>query len=303
MRNDEKGDRDEESNDDDVLDVGAETEYLEDEHEEELTRMRSVELLRDVIETAEFDDATGEVTLRASTSPEGIDLAARFDSLDELRAFLLEFGFYDIRRLGESEAVFGHGGIHRVDSTAVEDALEESNADELFSKIELKGTRLFRVEPTILLPNVRIHIATINEELVRHLAGHPEQLQGLDPRRFEELVCELFGDFGYEVILTPRSRDGGFDIRAIHKDSVGTLLYLVECKRYQRDRPVGVEIVRSLYGVAAAERASCGVLATTSYFTRGAKEFAKKAQYQLSLRDFDDLAGWLRTYPLARKRH
>lgn len=154
----------------------------------------------------------------------------------------------------------------------------------------------------MLIPELRLQIAQVNEELVKHLAANPQALHSLDPRRFEELVGELFRDLGYEVILTPRSRDGGVDIRAIHKSSVGTLLYLVECKRYGPQQPVGVEIVRSLYGVAAAERATCGVLATTSYFTKGAKEFAKTLQYQLSLRDYSDLMVWLKQYPTANRR-
>ncbi len=80
------------------------------------------------------------------------------------------------------------------------------------------------------------------------------------------------------------------------------LLYLIECKRYAPSRPVGVEIVRGLYGVATVEKASCGVIATTSHFTKDAKEFANQIKYQMSLRDYTDLAAWLKQYPISRGR-
>jgi restriction endonuclease Mrr len=41
------------------------------------------------------------------------------------------------------------------------------------------------------------------------------------------------------------------------------------------------------------ERASGGILVTTSYFTRPARDFADKVPRQLFLRDFDYLTQWL----------
>ena len=99
---------------------------------------------------------------------------------------------------------------------------------------------------------------------------------------------------GYDVILTPRSKDGGFDVLAFQKASVGKLLTLVECKKYVPNSQVGVESVRSLYGVLEEKRATHGVIATTSTFTRGAREFQQNLEYRLSLSDFDELSAWLR---------
>ena len=47
---------------------------------------------------------------------------------------------------------------------------------------------------------------------------HPELMRNLSPRKFEELVAELFSDMGYEVVLTPATRDGGFDFKAFRKE-------------------------------------------------------------------------------------
>lgn len=68
-------------------------------------------------------------------------------------------------------------------------------------------------------------VATVNDELVHHLARHPELLYELNPRRFEELVAELLKAQGFEPTLTPQTRDGGCDIRAARSDALGSLLY------------------------------------------------------------------------------
>jgi len=121
-------------------------------------------------------------------------------------------------------------------------------------------------------------------------------MRDMHPRKFEELVAELFHRMGYDVILTPRSKDGGFDVLAFQKTGVGKLLTLVECKRYSPKDKVGVGLVRSLYGVVEEKNATHGVIATTSSFTRGARQFQQNLEYRLSLRDFNDLAAWCKEY-------
>lgn len=81
----------------------------------------------------------------------------------------------------------------------------------------------------------------------------------MDPRKFEELIAELLRAKGYEVELTPRTRDGGFDILAIKKGDLGSALTLVECKRYAETNKVDVGIVRGLYGVVEEKRATQGL--------------------------------------------
>jgi restriction endonuclease Mrr len=150
----------------------------------------------------------------------------------------------------------------------------------------------------LLIPEVRIEVAEVNEELIRYLAKHPQLLRDLDPRKFEELVAEIFRAKGFTVELTPATRDGGRDIQAVQKNSIGTFLYFVECKRYSSSRKVGVDVVRSLYGVKQQQRATMGILVTTSSFTKDAIDFASPLEYELSLRDFEALKSWLSQYGL-----
>ena len=113
-------------------------------------------------------------------------------------------------------------------------------------------------------------VKRVTERLVALIAQDPRRLWEIESRQFEELVAELLEDQGYEVTLTPPSSDGGRDLFAARKDTLGSFLYLVECKQYSPERAVGVEVVRSLYGIVSAENATAGIVATTSRFTKGA---------------------------------
>lgn len=153
------------------------------------------------------------------------------------------------------------------------------------------GTPLLPQErPT---PAVRVTVEEINDELLRALDRDISLSRTLAPRRFEDLVAELLSRQGYNVELTPASKDGGKDIYVAKRDDLGSFLYLVECKRYDLDHPVGVEIVRALYGTVQAERATAGLLVTSSIFTRGARDFQRHCQYQVSLRDYAELHRWI----------
>ena len=113
-------------------------------------------------------------------------------------------------------------------------------------------------------------------------------MREMPPRAFEILVAAVFRNHGFDVELTPQTNDGGLDCIAVRNDPLtGLNYYLIECKRYAEDNHVGVGIVRALYGVLADQSATKGIVATTSFFTRGAKEFAQRNSTRLALVDFD----------------
>jgi L-asparaginase len=145
--------------------------------------------------------------------------------------------------------------------------------------------------------NAAIVVANqVSDELVKYLARHPAQLHSLSSRNFEILVAEIFKHHGYNVALTPATRDGGYDFRALFVDGLGIqCLSLVEVKRYAPDNPVDVTIVRSLYGVVSAINAARGIIVTTSRFTKDAKDFQSAVINRISLYDYDDLRQWLLT--------
>lgn len=135
----------------------------------------------------------------------------------------------------------------------------------------------------------------VSDRLLRAVVEAPELLLELHWREFEELVAGLLHRDGFDVELTPPSGDRGADIYARRREPLGPVLYVVECKRFARERRVGPELVRGLYGVVERERATRGILATTSIFTPGARlEASGDLAYRLTLRDAADMRDWIR---------
>ncbi|MBL7075554.1 restriction endonuclease [candidate division KSB1 bacterium] len=149
-------------------------------------------------------------------------------------------------------------------------------------------------DPSIALPKPIVEVSEyLEERLYREVTKNPELMYTLSPRDFERLVAELLNKLGYEITLTPPAKDGGVDIYAARSDEIGRFLFLVECKRYAKTNKVQVDVVRSLYGIVQLEKATAGIIATTSSFTRGAKEFQQEVKHQMQLRDYISLNQWI----------
>jgi restriction system protein len=147
-----------------------------------------------------------------------------------------------------------------------------------------------------LITEIKPSIILTNETLMERLRRQPQSVFELPPRKFEELVAELLSDLGYEVELTPITRDGGKDILAYMSTPHGRLLCLVEVKKYRQDRTVGVELVRQLYGTLIDANASSAMLVTSSSFSPDAQAFQRRHQYKLALRDYGNIVQWIRDY-------
>jgi HJR/Mrr/RecB family endonuclease len=167
--------------------------------------------------------------------------------------------------------------------------------DRIYPHLRDKSELLYPFSPDVQKP-VIIRIREFNKELITYLAKHPNQLYKLNPREFEQLIAHILETLGFDVKLTAPTRDGGYDIVAFGADSIGIKTkYIVECKRYGPDCPVGVRLVRSLYGIKDLNQAHHAVLATTSYFTRDAVAFAQNASVLgLHLKDLNEISKWLK---------
>lgn len=71
--------------------------------------------------------------------------------------------------------------------------------------------------------------------------------------------------------MTCIGADGGIDIK-IH-DNNGNLFAIAQCKSW--NKPIGVSLVRELYGVMASEKVKYGIFLTTSIFSPDALAFSK----------------------------
>lgn len=152
--------------------------------------------------------------------------------------------------------------------------------------------------PKILLPThnkivipaeIKNDVKVVNKSLVEKVAQNPDILYTIQPREFEEMVCELFERKGYKVKLTKQTHDGGKDIIILNDSMLGDLIFYAECKRFSKNHPVEVSLVRELFGVVEADRATAGIMVTTSYYSEEAKDFRNKVKTRMQLIDYVEL--------------
>jgi restriction system protein len=137
-------------------------------------------------------------------------------------------------------------------------------------------------------------ISVVNRQFLNKIAENPSLMYDLSPRQFEKIVAELLESKGYEVKISPATRDGGVDIYAAEKNDLGSFLYLVQCKRYAPEHHVGVGLIRELLGTVELKRATAGILVTSSFFSKDAKELQQQLAYKIGLKDYFGIQKWIK---------
>ena len=134
-------------------------------------------------------------------------------------------------------------------------------------------------------------------EIVRHLQKDPNFLYQIHWRQLEEIIAGAYVREGWsEVILTPRSGDGGRDIIA-SKPGLGSIRILDQIKAYRPGHLVNADEVRAMLGVLEAEQnVSKGFVTTTSSFAPGIETDSRLSRfmpYRLELKGGEQLLQWL----------
>ncbi|HET9162873.1 MAG TPA: restriction endonuclease [Solirubrobacterales bacterium] len=127
-------------------------------------------------------------------------------------------------------------------------------------------------------------------ELRTAIAARPERATQLPPRRFEELVGDVFANEGYRVELTQSTRDGGRDLIVLRESD--EIEAIVEVKRHKKR--VGVDLVRQLRGVQIRDNVPYAILVATMGFSKDAQAEAAAGApealgFTLDLYDIDEL--------------
>ncbi len=140
--------------------------------------------------------------------------------------------------------------------------------------------------------------SVISASQIESLLENQLVLSQLKPREFEELVAELLTRDGWKnVEIIAKSNQHGPDIIAygsLAKNGPPAKM-IVECKTTEVGRPVGIHVVRNMmYWVNQEFSATCGMIATTSRFTRNAAEEANlRHRWRLDLKDGVRIQNWL----------
>lgn len=126
-------------------------------------------------------------------------------------------------------------------------------------------------EERILLALEEIR-ATVAQDLL-------EQLLGVSPEFFEDLVLRVLHAMGYglqrgDIQRTGATGDGGID-GIISLDRLGLEKVYVQAKKWSTDRAVGRPEIQAFYGALMGRRANKGVFITTTRFSGEARDYAR----------------------------
>lgn len=182
---------------------------------------------------------------------------------------------------------------HELGHLLLHQRLNEDNLNILYTPciVDRYGNTINKIDNS-----TKIAVTEINDQLLCALAENPELLHNLSPYNFERVIARMFEKKGFTVKITPQTRDGGKDI-FVAKNDLCSFLFYVECKKYAPNQHVGIDVIQRLYGVISAEKATGGIIATTSYFSKPAKDYIQEnhLEHQLTLQDYDEISSILKS--------
>lgn len=132
-------------------------------------------------------------------------------------------------------------------------------------------------------------------EILRHIQAAPEDIYRIDCWKWEEIIAGAYRQAGWQIVtLTPKRGDKGVDVIAEGEFGQLRFLCLDQVKAYRPDHLVGPDEIREMKGVLLERpEASKAIVTTTSTFSPGASEEAKKLYPRLELKPHDELLRWL----------
>ncbi len=212
--------------------------------------------------------------------------------MNKLKNHIVDFDYEEMKRillLTQGNPLIIENMLRLIDSLGI-DVVDKL----LYQQISVGKSDIVVPNKNIISPSlisIKKDVLQINEDLMRYIAQEPMSMHELSPREFEKIIAELFKKLGYEVELTKQTRDGGVDIYIAEKTDLGKFLFLVECKHYAPNRPVGIEVIRNMYGVLGMNKRkpTGGIIATTSHFAKGVREeiVELNLEHRISLHDFE----------------
>lgn len=172
---------------------------------------------------------------------------------------------------------------------------QKEEADQISEKI-VSEIYLPDEKKIITNESPTITIMPANDKVFAYLAEHPEELYNCTPREFEKFMAQLYNKLGYKAELTKATRDGGKDIILRKPDILGDMVFYVECKQHNERNKVGIDIIQRFTGVIEMDKVNGGIIATTSFFSKDAKDWIieKDLNYKIQMHDFNTIQKMLK---------
>jgi restriction system protein len=119
-------------------------------------------------------------------------------------------------------------------------------------------------------------------------------LSEINWRDFEKLVAQLLEKSGWKMELTQGSKGGGIDVVAAMEDSeVGLIKSLWQTKKFHPSNKVQINVVRELSAIRDDQKATKGMIVTTSSLSKGALNWIRRDEYRLRYKDKNDIENWV----------
>lgn len=111
------------------------------------------------------------------------------------------------------------------------------------------------------------------DEVRQYLIAKKESVFDCNPKLFEDVICSVFKDLGWDARATAYVGDRGIDVILDGPDGSTTG---VQVKRYKKERRIEAEQIRSLAGALLQNGHTKGIFITTSEYRKGAREAARE---------------------------
>jgi len=156
-----------------------------------------------------------------------------------------------------------------------EEKKQKAKQKAFAAKQRAKGLELYKGE---WLPAKKV------KQIKEAEIGIDNNFAGYSAFEFEEFISKLFRAMGYEAKTTSKTGDYGIDVIAKKDHEV----FAIQAKKYTAGQNVSNRDVQRILGAMKLRnvKATHGVLVTTAYFTRQAREQAEETDVELWDKDY-----------------
>jgi len=119
-----------------------------------------------------------------------------------------------------------------------------------------------------------------NRKFIDLIVNNPRYLDEIEWREMERLLAQIFEGLGFEVRLTPGSKDGGKDIVLTCHVKSSAHTYYVEVKHWRSGQHVGAGAISDFLNVIVNEQVSGGLFLSTYGYCSNAIEGLTEIQRQ-----------------------
>jgi restriction system protein len=137
----------------------------------------------------------------------------------------------------------------------------------------------------------------LSGRLSQLVAEDPSALDAIEWRDLERMLANVFDGLGFDVELTPASKDSGKDIVLKYWHDRRRREYIVEVKHWRSGKRVGKKYLTDFVGVVARERRDGGLfLATYGYSENAIEVITELARDELFIGEKPQIVSLCRSY-------